>query len=91
MLSDLNYNQLCEEFFTGGMNMIKVRYMGDNLVLLTPREGERMKDLIKLNKEWFESVLDVIDPWSKSCVASHKIVRVRCYGLSISLWNKDCF
>jgi len=30
--------------------MIKVRYMRDNLVLLIPKEGEWMEDLIKLNK-----------------------------------------
>jgi len=57
-----------------------VRYMGDNLALLTPREGECMEDLIKLNKEWFESVFDNIEPWSKSHVAGHKIVWVRCYS-----------
>jgi len=39
-----------EELIKGGMNMIKIRYMGDNLALLTPDEGERMEDLIKLNK-----------------------------------------
>jgi len=36
--------------------------MGDNLVLLTPKEGERMEDLIKLNKEWFDNVFEVIEP-----------------------------
>jgi len=33
----LSYNQLCEEFIVGGMDMVKVRYLGDNLALLTPR------------------------------------------------------
>jgi len=60
-------------------------------VLLTPREGERVEDLIKLNKEWFDSVVEVIDPWSQSYVASLKIVWVRCYGFPISLWNRDRF
>lgn len=31
--------------------MIRVRYMGDNLALLTPKEGECMEELFKLNKE----------------------------------------
>jgi len=42
--------------------MIKVRYMGDNLVLLTSEEGERMKDIIKLNNNWFTSVFEDIQP-----------------------------
>ena len=66
--------------------MIKVRFLGDNLVLLTPKGGERMDDLIKHNKEWFESFLEVIDTWSESLVVDHKISWVRCYGLPFSLW-----
>ena len=49
--ADLNFDQLGEEFVKGGMCMIKVRCMGDNLALLMPREGESMEDLIKLNKK----------------------------------------
>ena len=33
-----------------------MRCMGDNMVLLTPKEGHKMEDIIKLNKEWFVSV-----------------------------------
>jgi len=40
MSPDLNFSQLREEFFKWGMCMVRVRYMGDNLELLTPREGE---------------------------------------------------
>ena len=90
MVPDLNYTALCEEFIKGGMAMIKVRPMGDNLVLLTPKEGESMEDIIKLNKSWFTSVFEAIEPWSTSVVATHRLVWARCYGLPISLWNKDC-
>jgi len=38
MAIDMDYNQVCEEFIKGGMTSIKVRYMGDNLVLLTSTE-----------------------------------------------------
>jgi len=64
MIPDLNFESLCEEFIKGGMSMVKVRYMGDSLVLLTPKEGERMEDIIKLNNNWFMSVFGVIEPWS---------------------------
>ncbi|ESW12629.1 hypothetical protein PHAVU_008G128800 [Phaseolus vulgaris] len=65
--------------------------MGDNLALLTPKEGETMVELIKLNREWFDSIFVSIKPWSVARLASHKEVWVRCYVLPISLWNKDCF
>jgi len=91
MSHDLTFESLREEFIKGGMSRIKLRYMGDNLVLLTPREGERMDEIIKLNNEWFVSIFEDIEPWSESYVVGHKIVWVRCYELPLTLWNKDCF
>ena len=49
--AELDYDQLEEEFVKGGMEMVKLRYIGDRLAMLTPREGESMEALIKLNKE----------------------------------------
>ncbi|KAK8469885.1 hypothetical protein PHAVU_004G009401 [Phaseolus vulgaris] len=89
--AELDFEQLGEEFVRGGMNMVKVRSLGDNLALLTPREGESMKELVKLNKEWFDSIFISIKPWSTESVATHKVVWVRCFGLPISLWSKECF
>jgi len=59
---ELNFEQLGDEFVKGGMSMIRVRYMGDNLALLTPWEGESMQELINLNNEWFEGVFHSIKP-----------------------------
>jgi len=91
MSFDLNYDLLREEVVKLGMSMFKVRYMKDNMVLLTPKEGMRMEDIVKLNKDWFVSVFEDVESSSESYVASHKLVWVRCYGLPLSLCNKDCF
>ena len=90
-IAGLGFEQLEEEFVKGGLNMVKVRSLGDNLALLTAREGENMEELIKVNREWFDSLFESIEPWTVSRVTGHKEVWVRCYGLPISLWNKDCF
>jgi len=74
--AELDYDQLEEEFVKGGMDMVKLRYMGDRLTMLTPREGESMEALKKLNKEWFESVFDNIEQWFENLVAATKL-----YGL----------
>jgi len=71
--------------------MVRVRSLGDNLALLTPREGVNMKELIDLNKAWFESVFQKIEPWTEESVAEHRVVWVRSYGLPLPLWTKDCF
>jgi len=36
---ELDFDQLEKEFLKGGMSMIKVRYLGDKLAMLMPREG----------------------------------------------------
>jgi len=71
--------------------MIKVKYLGDNIVLMMPKAEERMKDIVKLNNDWFVSLFEDIKPWSESLVVSYKRVWVRCYGLPLNLWSKECF
>jgi len=91
MSPGISFDTLSEEFVKGGMSRIKLRFMGDNLVLLTPKDGDRMDNIIKLNNEWFVSLFYSIEPWSESYEAGHKIVWVRCYGIPLTLWNKHCF
>lgn len=71
--------------------MIRVRSMGDNYALLTPREGDTMEELIQLNREWFDNIFVRMEPWSAAFATNHRVVWVRCFGLPISLWNRDCF
>ena len=50
-----------------------------------------MEELIKLNKEWLESIFQNIDPWSAEHVAGNKLAWVRCYRIPLTMWNTDCF
>lgn len=44
-----------------------------------------------MKKEWFDSVLEIIEPWLEEAATGQRYVWLRCYGLPISLLNKDCF
>lgn len=77
---DISFDQVGEEFVKGGLNMLRVRYLGDNLALLTPKEGEDMEALLSYNKEWFNRVFNSIKPWTLTFVTDHKCVWVTCYG-----------
>jgi len=70
----MDEDQLGEELVKGGLNMIRVRMLGDRLVLITPREGENMEDIINDNKEWFDDAFANIEPWSVLNGSNHKIV-----------------
>jgi len=91
MLAELNFELLQEECFKGGMSMFMVRYLEDNLVLMTPKAIERIEDIVKLNNEWFQRFFEDIKLWSASCVEGYKVVWVKCYVLPLPLWSKECF
>jgi len=63
-----------EESVKGGLHKIKMRFLGDKLALMTPREGENIGDIIKPNREWFDNFFTSIKPWSVFSVVDHKIV-----------------
>jgi len=88
--NEVNFEILQEECVKGGMSMFKARYMGDNIVLLSPKAKGRMEDIVKLNKEWFDCIFEDVKPWSESVVAKYKRVWVRCFGLPFHLWSKEC-
>ena len=87
----MDFDQLSEDLVKEGLNRLRARKLGDNLILLTPREGEKAKDIIKDNNEWFDNVFTSIKSWMTSCVADHKLMWLRCYGISLPYWNKECF
>ena len=81
----MDNDRLGEEVVKGGMSMLTLRAMGDNLIMLTPRERESMEEIIKQNGEWFDNVFASIMPWTVSSRSSHRIVSIRCYGLPLHI------
>lgn len=62
--------------------MLQAMFMGDNLVLLTPKNGEQMEDIIKLNNEWFNSVFEDVQPGLKIMWLAIKL-----YGLDAMVYS----
>ena len=88
---ELSYDQVEEEFIKGGINLMQVRFLGDNFSLLTPKEGADFETFYSDNQQWVDSVFVSIKPWTPAFVVDHKRVWVRCYGLPLALWNMDGF
>ncbi|XP_068477286.1 uncharacterized protein [Phaseolus vulgaris] len=90
MLDEFNFETMREECLKGGMSMFNTKFLGDDQVLLSPKAEGRMEDLVKSHKEWFYSVFAEIKPWTEHDVVRYKRVWVRCYGLPLHLWSKEC-
>ncbi|XP_068490606.1 uncharacterized protein [Phaseolus vulgaris] len=78
-------------FFMNGANFIRLRYLGDNAMLLTPEGDTSVEDLIKENKEWLEEIFDEITPWDNSVRVAQRRVWVRVWGLPFHLWEWSVF
>jgi len=87
----VDFGKLEEELVKGGMKMVKARFMGDDQVLLTPTEGEVMEDIIKTNEAWFDIFFSSVRSWTHNYGVNNRIIWVRCFGLPIQVWNRDCF
>jgi len=57
----LNYDLLCKEIVKGGMTMVTQRYMGDNRVMITPKNEEMIEDIVlsKCLFIFFKNIVDV--------------------------------
>jgi len=91
LAGDMDFEKLEEELVKGGMSLVRARFLGDDLVLLSPVEGVAMEDVMKSNTAWFNNVFSSVRPWSEGSGASHRVVWVRCYGVPLHFWNVDCF
>jgi len=87
----VDFEKLEEEIVKGGMLMVKVRNLGDDLALVSPAEGVVMEDIVKSNAGWFNNIFSSIKPWSEGREANHRVVWVRCYGVPLQCWSEDCF
>lgn len=82
---------LQEELLLLGACTIQVRTMGDNLVLLTGREGRELDYLLTNENEWIKNNFTLFEPWSPLFVPKNRVVWVRCEGVPLNLWTRQCF
>ncbi|XP_057452544.1 uncharacterized protein LOC130744369 [Lotus japonicus] len=79
-----------DAFILEGFHTIQVRYLGNDQVLLSGPEGVVLEEVLAGAKDWIEEVFQVVYTWSTSLVADHRLAWVRCSGLPINMWTRDC-
>ncbi|XP_057443861.1 uncharacterized protein LOC130736017 [Lotus japonicus] len=79
-----------DAFILEGFHTIQVKYLGDDLVLLSGPEGVDLEQALAGAKEWIEEVFQVVYTWSPAVVLDHRLAWVRCSGLPINMWTRNC-
>ncbi|XP_057426433.1 uncharacterized protein LOC130719847 [Lotus japonicus] len=91
-LKDLeSLNTIQDNFFLEGDKAVKVRYLGDYLVLLTDDDDEALKEVLKDKEGWIGDMFEELNPWSPHIYSDFRISRVRCTGIPLHFWNMECF
>ncbi|ESW33234.1 hypothetical protein PHAVU_001G053800, partial [Phaseolus vulgaris] len=80
-----------QSFLMEGYNFNRMRYLGGLYVLLSGESDEALQKSIEDNKETFAEFFDSVVPWDNSFVVEDKVVWVRCRGIPLKFWNKNCF
>ena len=84
-------SSLHDNFLLEGLSVVQVRYMGDDMVLLTGPEEEKLEDIMKNAEEWLEGLFYDLTPWNPQSAPGFRVTWVRCTGLPLHLWRQECF
>lgn len=78
-----------EMLIVEGLNSIRARYMGSNLVLLYVENGADWKEITSGAEDWLNSLFESIVPWSPSITLQNRVVWLHCSGVPLHLWKRQ--
>lgn len=84
-------NSIHDHLILEGINCIRVRYLGDNFVLLTGEDGANVDVIWNHDREWLDGIFESISPWSPETALDHRLVWIRCEGIPLHLWKVSFF
>ena len=87
----LKFQEVQEAFLVEGMSSTKIRYLGDNMVLLSGDDGEKLSLNVEENQDWLSEIFIDLKPWNKSIFPGVRLVWTWVSGLPLYLWSEDCF
>ncbi|KAK7342045.1 hypothetical protein VNO80_24987 [Phaseolus coccineus] len=86
-----NFQAIKESLFLGGCDFVRLRFLGENFVLLSCEDADNLAKVIEGNKDWLDNIFDSLVPWENSFLVSEKIIWVRVRGLLLVFWSSHCF
>lgn len=70
--------ELQETMIMDGVKMVRARYMGGNMMLLSGEIGVQAIEFVEANKEWLRNFFEAFEPWKPNMNPGHRLA-----------WNKD--
>jgi len=80
-----NIELIRESFILNGLDFIRLRYMGDDTMLLIAEGNTNIAKAIEENKEWLSTIFETISTWTRNTVMGH-----RRHGLDVGGFLYPC-
>jgi len=80
-----------ESFVLGGFGVMRLRYLGEEFVLLSCDEEGLIEKLLEEGKDWFTGLFSSIVTWDDSFTVNERYAWVKCRGIHLHLWSRHCF
>lgn len=64
-------------------HLLCLKHLGDNLALITPKEGARLEDVLK--SEWFVEYFKSVVKWSPEEISGHRLMWLRINEVPLSV------
>ncbi|XP_057425893.1 uncharacterized protein LOC130719283 [Lotus japonicus] len=81
---------LQDAFILEGYNTIQVRYLGDELVLLTGPEDMNLETALAESEAWVNELFEVVYTRFPAVALDHRVTWLRCSGFSLHMWTPAC-
>ena len=86
-----NIQNIKELFVVEGYQSIKLRHLGDNLIILTSMDKADLKECLRGSEEWLSEIFESIDNWSEETTMEFRLTWVRISNVSLKVWRQRCF
>ena len=68
-----NIQNIKELFVVEGYQSIKLRHLGDNLIILTSMDKADLKECLRGSEEWLSEIFESIDNWSEETTMEFRL------------------
>nr|KYP61461.1 hypothetical protein KK1_015951 [Cajanus cajan] len=85
------FNKMKEAMLLNEPEEVKLRYLGDDMVLITGLEECKMQQKIKDEEDMFSTWFHSVQKWNTNLRPGNKLVWVKIIGIPLQVWNDECF
>jgi hypothetical protein len=87
----MDFQSFYDRLIVEGQLEVKATFMGGNMVLLQSSCEDEMKEVMRINKQWWDQCFLKIIPWKPNILSESRDIWIQIYGLPLHAWEEGSF